>query len=188
MDPRRRKIAFYTFITLLPVVAVTATYAVLRKTMPHAFADTSNYEILFPRPANWQALPHAPFTQFLFEHKETHAQIRGATNRIVSEINPTPDLNEDGLAKYYLTTTVENQPEWKAERLPDMRSKELRFSAIRRTREDKIVVTAFTVRGNTTVILSLAVNKPYFDRYEELMREFKSFLGDVRLVPNPNES
>lgn len=188
MEPRRRRRFFYTFVTLLPVVVLGGAYLVLRKTMPHTFTDTSNYEILFPRPANWEAMPHAPFTQFLFEHKQTRSQIRGATNRIVSDVNPTPDLDEDGLAKYYLATTAENQPEWKAERLPDMRSKELRFSAIRRTRGDKIVVTAFTVRGNTTAIVSLAVSEPYLDRYDELLQEFKTFLGDVRLVPNPDES
>ncbi|MCO5297985.1 MAG: hypothetical protein M9921_14140 [Fimbriimonadaceae bacterium] len=188
MEPRRSRKAFYVFVTLLPLFVIAGAYLVLRKTMPHAFADTSNYEILFPRPANWVAVPHAPFTQFLFEHKETRSQIRGASNRIVSDINPTPDLNEDGLAKYYMATTAENQPDWKAERLPDMQSKELRFSAIRRTRGDKIVVTAFTVRGNTTVMVSLAVSEPYLDRYDELLGEFKKFLGDVRLVPNPNES
>lgn len=159
-----------------------AGYVYLRNEFGTVFADTSNYEVLYPRPELWEAVPHTPFALFMFEHKGTRAQLRGATNKVVSEYNPTPEMDTNSIADYYVHTTTKYQPDWKALRLPDMRTATELFSAIKRERKDKIVVTAFSVRGNTTAVFSLAISDPHLDRYEELMTEFKAFLGDVQIV------
>jgi len=160
----------------------------LRSEFGFVFGDTSNFQILYPRPKLWEAVPHTPFALFLFEHKGTRSQLRGAQNQIVSDVNPTPEMDTNGIADYYVWTTEHNQPTWKATRLPDLRTANERFSTIKRVRKDKIVVTAFTVRGNTTAIFSLSISEPHLNRYDELFKEFTSFLGDVRLVPEREQA
>lgn len=179
---------FNLWVTVLPLAVLGVSFFSLRRHFPMFAGDTSNYELVYPHPRVWQERPHTPFTLFLFEHAETGAKLRGATNQVTSNVNPTPELDTDGIAQYYVDTTRQNQPEWTVERLPDIQAQSLEFSAIKRSRTDKIVVTAFSVRGNTTLVLSLALDKSNAKEYEAMMQEFRSFLDGVRLVPAQPET
>ena len=179
--------SFNLWVTVLPVAVLGAAFWSIRNHLPMFAGDTSNYDIVYPHPRVWEEKPHSPFTRFLFEHVETGAQLRGSTNQVTLDVNPTPELDTDGIANYYVETTKRNQPAWKAERLPDVHTKHLEFSTIKRTRQGKVVVTAFCVRGNTTLILSLALDESNLKQYDAMMREFQAFLTEVRLVPAPVE-
>ena len=175
--------AFNLWVTLLPLVVLGGAFWSVRRHLPIFAGDTSNYDLVYPHPRVWEEKPHTPFTKFLFEHAETGAQLRGATNQVTLSVNPTPDMNTEGIAAYYVETTKRNQPAWKAERLPNIKTANLEFSAIKRARTGKIVVTAFHVRGNTTVIMSLALDEKNLVTYDAMMGEFRKFLAEIRLVP-----
>lgn len=116
------------------------------------------YDIKWEKPAGWADMPHSPQSLFLFRDPKTHILIRGASNQIVADHNPTPDLDSDGMADYYLDTTKENMAEWSGEKVSGEKGKGVDFAIIRRKREGKTVVTAFGVRGNTTFIVTLSGN------------------------------
>ena len=118
--------------------------------------ETTNYAISYDVPKGWDPVPHGPQTLFLYKHPKTGLLLRGAQNQVVSDVNPTPELDSRGMAQYYIDRTKENLPDWKAELAGEVAADGVKFNLIRRSRNGKTVVTAFGVRGNTTLIVSLS--------------------------------
>jgi predicted RNA-binding protein with PUA-like domain len=140
-----------------------------------------NYEVSHERPAGWKAIEHGPQTLFLYKDPVTHLLLRGAINQVVSEVNPTPELQTDSIAQYYIDRTAENQPEWTAKRLPDVDSNGVRFSMIEREKAGKCVVTAFVVKGNTTFMASVSGNNEETKAIEAELPHFREFLAKISL-------
>ncbi|RYG36447.1 hypothetical protein EON81_09700 [bacterium] len=132
------------------------------------------YKIAWEEPKGWQSLEHSPQSLFLFQHPTTKLLIRGASNQVIADHNPTPALDSEGLAEYYMQATAENMPEWKAERIAGEKGDGVPFCLLKRTREGKTVVSAFGVRGNTTLIVTLSANgkeQKDVERAESIFRE-----------------
>ncbi|RYG49465.1 hypothetical protein EON79_01150 [bacterium] len=132
------------------------------------------YKIGWDKPSGWQDMPHSPQSLFLFRHPQTNLLIRGASSQVIADHNPTPELDSDGLANYYLQTTVQNMPEWKGEKIAGEKGDGVPFSLIRRRRDGKTVVSAFGVRGNTTLVVTLSANgkeQTEVDSAEKVFRE-----------------
>jgi len=145
-------------------------------------ASIINYKIGHEMPVGWKPIQHGPQTLFLYRHPVTHLLLRGAVNQVVSEINPTPDLQTDSIAQYYIDRTVENQPEWHAARLPDVDANGNHFSMIRREKDGKCVITAFTVKGNTTFMASVSANNEQIKLIDRELPHFRDFLANISLA------
>ena len=141
-----------------------------------------NYLVNHEKPEGWKEMEHGPQTLFLYKNPVTHLLLRGAINQVVSEINPTPDLQTDSIAQYYLDRTSENQPDWTAKRLPDVTANGARFSMIEREKQGKCVVTAFIVKGNTTFMASISGNNDETKLIPEEIPHFRDFLAKISLT------
>src|SRR5579862_2692834 len=93
----------------VPALALVGSAIAWRMHQKTADADSvKNYEIRWPHPSGWNILPHGPQTLFKFQDPKTKLVIRGAANQMVADVNPTPDLDTDGIADYYNDRTDEN--------------------------------------------------------------------------------
>lgn len=135
-----------------------------------------------PVPVGWKTLPHGPQTLFKYEDPKTNLVIRGATNQMVSDVNPTPELDTDGIAHYYIDRTEESMPNWTATVVGTVPGKDTPFQLIRRGTKDRVIVTAYAVRGNTTVLISLIGMAKAKDVVDSNMAMFDTFLGKVSLT------
>ncbi|MBZ0214017.1 MAG: hypothetical protein K8H99_09480 [Nitrospirae bacterium] len=153
-----------------------------RKLNPYRFADNQNYEILWSEHVGWKKLSPGPQQLFMYSDRETNIRLIGSVSRIMDEVNPTPELDTDGLADLYIGTTRENMKGWSAERHPDFAGQE-RFSMILREGPDRTTWTAFVAKGNTTLIVSMGANGAKRSDLEALMPRFRAFLADVEFRP-----
>jgi len=142
-----------------------------------------NYTMGWTPPVGWKELPHGPQTLFLYRHPKSDLVIRGAVTNIVADINPTPDLDSDGIARHLLEVTEENMPGWKGEMLDEVKGDGTTFRLVRRGKSDRTVVSAFSVRGNCTAVITIAGTGKDAPKVERHMADFRAWLGDVRFKP-----
>lgn len=151
--PRRaRGVRLVLVIPLLVLVAGALAWNKHKK--QQAIDLSKNFVIHYDLPAGWKAAPHGPETLFRVIDPNTRLVLRGAVNQVISEENPTPELDTEGIADYYVDRTV-NMIGWKVEKLGISKGKNLEFEVLRRSSKDRVVVTAYSVRGNTTVLVTL---------------------------------
>ncbi len=148
------------------------------------YNGTENYQIEYPKSfANWKSLPHTPQTLFLFQDPTKMFLLRGAVSQVISEVNPTPELDTDGLANYYIDRTNENMTGWTAEKLGDIRGqRDQRFSVIERKGSGKTVLTAFSARGNTTLMVTVSAHKQSSEAVDEALLDLKNYVSQIGLV------
>lgn len=181
-EPKRRRSAVPILIAVV-LVAFGACYVVIRKAYPHIFADPKTYDIYWHVPSPWKEAPKSAATLFLYKHPSHEVYIRGFQFHCDEEYNVTPDMDADALAKYYLTTTEENQLDWKGKRIADIEAGDLRFSVIERSRKGKVVFTAFTTKGNTTFGAALYGGEGEVGFATSQVPFFRKFLQSVELKP-----
>ncbi len=174
-----RSAALYGFV-VVGCLGVFNHFA--RQLNPYHFADHQNYEVLWNEHEGWRKLTPGPQQLFMYADRGTDIRLIGSVSRIVDEVNPTPELDTDGLAELYIGTTRDNMKGWSAERQPDFTGRE-RFSMILREGPDRTTWTAFVAKGNTTLIVSMGANGAKRSDLEALMPRFRSFLSDVELRP-----
>jgi hypothetical protein len=151
--------------------------------------DTRNYKIVWKAPAQSKEVPHGPQTLFLYRHDKHRDLLRGAQNQVVSEVNPTPDMDSRRLAQFYIERTDENLKEWSAEDIGQAPGKNVNFHLIHRKRKGKSVVTAFGVNGNTTLIVSLSSTEPKRPEISDArLDEFRKYLATIEFEPAPRYS
>ncbi|MFZ4508902.1 MAG: hypothetical protein ACOYON_14530 [Fimbriimonas sp.] len=150
-------------------------------------SSTANYDFRWEKPEGFVARPHGPHSIYLYEHEKNGVMFIGAVNRVYSEVNPTPDLHTDGIAQFYVDRTHENQKGWSAKTLEKVHGKDIDFRIVRREGPDKVVVTAFGVKGNTTVMLSMTANVGKTQYIDGLMPTFRNFLTKVEAKERPGE-
>jgi hypothetical protein len=138
--------------------------------------ESKNYLLKYSQPIGWKSAPHGPQTLFKWVDPKTAVSIRGAANQMVSEVNPSPDLDTENIADFYIDRTHESMPGWGAEKLGKVVAQNGQvFELIRRGTADRTVVTAYTVKGNTTILISLfgmdkakpmvETELPFFENY-----------------------
>lgn len=165
------------------VLSVTG-YMLWDAVLKHKFTDTGNYEVVYDAPSGWKKLPPKPLVNFIYQEPKTKMLIRGSINNVVAEHVALPELNTNGLAKHFIEITETNLPGWKARVVKDLTSESgERFRIVRRSRNDRCIVTAMTVRGNATVMVTLSAFGSQQANIDELMPKFEQFLTTVRLKP-----
>ena len=144
---------------------------------------TANFDIHIPKPTNgWRALPHGPQAYFLYGHPEKGLYIRGSVSQMINDVNPTPDLDRDNLAKLIVDNTHDNMPGWTAVVADKVEAKGTSFRIVRRSEKRHVVVTAFAVKGNTTFLVSLSGRDGSAAEVDKDMTEFRQFLSNFEMT------
>lgn len=162
----------------VPVIA--AAFFGAKTKMLNPYMDNANYRVQWEQPTGWKEEQHGPQTLFLYR-ANSGVLLRGAVNQIVAEYNPTPELHTDALADYYIDRTHENMPDWSAKKLGWVDAGNTRFRLIWRERKDKTVVTAYAVKGNTTLMVSLSGNGKEKGAVERQLRDFERYISTISL-------
>jgi hypothetical protein len=148
---------------------------------------TGNYEVQWKAPDGWVQHPRSPYSLFLFRHPDRRAMIRAGQAQVVDEVNPDLDSDTDGIASLLVSNT-DNQRDWVAREAGDVFSYQgQRFRLVHRTGPDKDVLTAATVKGNTTLLVTMAVDEDDREHLAGLLAEFRQFLREIRLKPYPKD-
>jgi len=172
--------AFLSLATLL-VVSCYGARVYVDKNAVDVKEATKNYAIAHEKPSSWTSIPHGPQTLFSYFDPKSHLMVRGSVNQIVAEYNPTPDMDTDHTAQFYIDRTHDNQPEWTAEMMDTAPGDNTSFRLIRRARKDKCVITAFAVKGNTTLLVTLSANGKDIANIDPGLPGFKDFLRHVKM-------
>jgi hypothetical protein len=144
---------------------------------------TANFNVSYPKPdKDWVVLPHGPQYLFQYEEPKRGLTLRGAVNQMVSDVNPTPDLDRDHVAKLVVDNTLSNMPGWTAEVKDIVQSEGTSFRIVRRTQRNQTVVTAFSVEGNTTLLVSLSARDKKSAEVDKGMDEFRDFIKRIKLA------
>jgi len=180
--PKRKSLSYGTACAIIVLVLIGgAAYSFVRDRNQRIM--TANFNIAYPPPPRgWQPRHHGPETLFLYEEPTKGLLIRGAVNQMVSEINPTPDLDRDNLAKLMADNTVANMPGWTAEIKDIVQSQGTSFRLVRRTQQGHEIVTAFSVEGNTTLMISISARDKQTAQVDEHMGLFHDFISNVKLT------
>jgi hypothetical protein len=146
------------------------------------FDGTENYGIAFPTSfPGWKSMPKTPESLFIFENPKKHFLLRGSVSQVIADVNPTPNDTTDSMAEFYIDRTHENMPDWTASRAADLPGSNVRFSVIQRQRKQHAVITAFTVKGNTTLMISISTQSGGPASVADAMTELGSYLKGVSL-------
>lgn len=167
-----------------PVLAVSALVlagALVYRYRPlgNSADSAANFKLIYGTPIGWKAEPHSPQALFLFRDPRTNLLIRGAMSDIVSEINPTPDLDRDGTAQWMLDVTSQNLHGWSGKMLDTVPADGGSFRLIRRATIDKTVISAVAVRGNTTIVVTLSADKPELTKIDKKLPAFRTYLAGL---------
>jgi len=142
---------------------------------------STNYELVFSLPSGWKSKPITPGMAFVYENDTSHLSMRGAVNNVVSEVNPTPELNAEAIIKQYQHITKDNLVGWQCKVLEPVEGRDAQFRLIRRWTHDRCVVSAVAVRGNTTIIIALIGHDESLPRVDEGMPAFRDYLASLAL-------
>jgi len=145
--------------------------------------EVANYDLEYTPFLDWKPVSHSPYLLFSYKHPQADIRIMGGTNQIVSEENPTPEMDTDGIAKHYLDVTKQNFKGWTANKMDDTTGEDLRFTMIRRETGARAVVNCFSVRGNTTVLVSLTASDEAIPLINEFLPKVRGYLATMKLVP-----
>jgi hypothetical protein len=137
--------------------------------------SSANYAIKYAELDGWKEIPHSPQAIFLYQHPQTKMLVRGAVNQVIADFNPTPGMNTREIARYYIERTQENMPDWTAENIGVVEG-QTDFHLIRRESHDKVVITAFSVKGNTTLLVTLSGTKKHEKALDTFLPEFRQYL------------
>jgi len=141
--------------------------------------NTRNYSLNFVQPVGWKVLPHSPEALFLFQDPQTKLLMRGAMNDVVADYNPTPDLDRDGTAQWLLDVTSKNLKGWTGEMLDTIDANGVSFRLVKRWTNEKCVISAIGVRGNTTVVVTLSADKGQIDKIDPSLPKFRTYLAGL---------
>jgi hypothetical protein len=142
--------------------------------------DASNYTLEYPKPDGWVEYPAGMQTLFIYKHPKLKITLRGSQSQIVSDENPTPELDRDGLTEQFADVTRDNLG-WKADVLGTVDCKGSSFRLIRRETVDRTVITGIAVRGNTTILITLIGVGEGQKNVDGTLPMFKTFLADTSL-------
>ena len=150
--------------------------------------DVRNFAIGYEKPSGWEPEDHAPQTLFLYRHPKSNLLLRGAQSQVVSNVNPTPELNGEGIANFYVETTRSNQENWTAKLHSRIPTDAVEFHLIDRGTKGKRVISAFGVKGNTTLIVSLSGNGDEVKEMDAAIPDFTAFLKSIEFKPTLPDS
>jgi len=173
----------YKLLGAVFVLATLTASGYVFYTKKHDAEMAENFGIKYPHPyKGWKILPHGPQTLFLYSNEDKGLLLRGAVNQMISTINPTPNLDRDNLAQLMVDNTHDNMPGWSAAIEDKVEAKGTSFRIVRRSERRHVVVTAFAVKGNTTVLITLSGRDGKAEQVDRDMKEFHDFISNVSLT------
>jgi hypothetical protein len=144
--------------------------------------EASNFVLAFPKASKgWHPVDHGPQTLFLYQQRDKGLLLRGAVSQVISDTNPTPNLDRDALAQLMVDNTHDNMPGWTADMGGTVTANGTSFRIVRRSQHGLVVVTAFAVKGNTTVLVSLSGRDKFVAQVDKDMGEFQQFVSSLAL-------
>jgi hypothetical protein len=150
---------------------------------PHDPSLTANFQVQWSDPSGWLAYHGSPSTLFLYRHASSGAMLRGSQIQVVADVNPSPELDTDGLAGM-LVDNIGKQSGWSATVDSDLVSHQgQRYRIVRREGPDKIAMTAVTAKGNTTLMVALVLDREKEEHLPLVGASFRQFLREIRLKP-----
>ncbi len=153
-----------------------------RKVDADAKAESAtNFDLTYTMPNGWVKKKHSAQALFLYKDPKTKITMRGAASNIISEENPTPELDRDGLTKQFADVTTKNLG-WKVEILDVVPFSGGTYRLIRRETFDRIVVTGIAVRGNTTILITLLGIGKAKEHIDGHIPKFREYLASTRFT------
>lgn len=139
-----------------------------------------NYKLAYTMPKGWTAIHHSPTTLFAYKNGDG-VVIKGGHTQIVSDENPTPDLDRDHLSEQFAEVTRDNLG-WKATMGDVISFPGGTYRLVRREGGDRTIISAVAVRGNTTILISMAGIGKAKSHVDEDMPIYKDFLEHSSLT------
>lgn len=139
-----------------------------------------NYKLVYAQPNGWVEKKHSPQTLFVYENADG-VTMKGGHMQIVDSENPTPDMDRDTLSDSFASVTRDNLG-WKATMGDIVECDGGSYRLIRREGKDRTIISAVSVKGNTTILVTLSAigkSKPHVD---EDLPAFVSFLKSSKLA------
>jgi hypothetical protein len=163
---------------LIPVALVAGGWMYLRSMQEQT---PGNYTLEWSAPAGWKEARMSPMALFRYKHPKEETYIRCSLNQNVGDL-PSLHRTPDSLADFQLETTEQNQKGWTGKRLTDIQTDILEFALLRREQPSQVVVTAFGIKDNTTIMVSLtAAGKKASQQVEAAMPELEKLLKGLQL-------
>lgn len=183
MSLSRRRIAIIACGALAVGVALYARF--VRPEWLDPRYDAANYGVRFNLIDGWDAQPKEPYILFIFKNRQTGAKITGAANQVVFKYNPTPELATDEVANRLVEATETNMRKqgWRGVRRADLELSSGRFAVVDRTGPARRIVTAYQVRGNTTLLVSLSAETAKSNLIERHWPDFVRLLDGLVIAP-----
>lgn len=142
---------------------------------------TRNYVLIYPRPNGWIDVPHQPQTLFIYRDPKTGVQFRCSMNQVVADINPTPSLTAEVLARELVQNTKDRMPGWKGKIIDGINANGIDWHLVSREADDRRVVSAFAVKGNTTVLLAMVAQGEAHPHADLRMDDFREYVRSMKL-------
>jgi len=149
--------------------------------------DSATYQLIFEMPKGWTEVPQHPGSIFLYRDPKEELYLRGAALSLVSDVNPTPEMNTDVFASDYTDVLDKRMPEWKSEVLDTIPVAGVPFRLVRRAGPNHYALIAVCVRGNSTfsvMISSDAKHRSVVDKNEPWFRDYVASLNMAKESPN----
>jgi hypothetical protein len=179
MRPIRSRTRFLG-LSALAIAAIVPT-VVWRSAHDRAHHENSlNYRLSYSMPTGWKAVEHSPQTMFQFKNGDG-VMIKAGKSQIVDDENPTPELDRDTLSENFASMTRSNLG-WQAAMGDVIEFNGGSYRLIRREGKDRTIISAVAVRGNTTVIITLAAIGPAKSHVDEALPSFRDFLGNTKFT------
>jgi hypothetical protein len=181
---RGRRSKLMSVLVAAVILGTFGGYVSWAKNIKRAKELSLNYLVSYPGPPKgWESVPHSPRALFLYQRKGSNIMINAGLNQLEDDINPTPDLGTENLANQVIDMTRDNMPGWTAEKLDSVEAGGTSFRLVKRVNADHIVINAFTVKGNTTLLISLTGRGVTSSKnIEKSLDDFRHLLSSVNLT------
>jgi len=143
--------------------------------------DTATYQLIYGTPKGWNVQKVHPGSLFLFREPKQGFVLRGSMLSLVSDINPTPEIDTDVFAAQYLSLGDKKMPQWSSEVLDTVDASGIPFRMIRRTGPNHHALIAVCVRGNTTFTIVLSSDEEHRNTLESLDPWFRGYVASLAM-------
>jgi hypothetical protein len=162
-------------------IAVVAPAVAWRSNTQRSGAEAAlNYKLNFSKPDGWTERPHSPQSLFVYANPDG-VTMKGGHMQVVDAQNPTPDMDRDALSNNFADITRENLG-WKVTMGDVIECDGGSYRLLRRVGGDRTIVSAVSVRGNTTVLVTLSAIGKSQKHIDEAMPDFLGCLKASRFT------
>lgn len=100
---------------------------------------------------------------------------------LVSDINPTPEIDTDVFADQYLLLSDKNMPRWTSQVLDTVDASGIPFRMVRRSGPNHHALIAVCVRGNTTFTIVLSSDEEHVSTLQNIEPWFRGYVASLMM-------